>query len=168
MMTAARSISYRSFAQNLTVPMTPLSRNSLAILIISLAGRLSRGAAAYYQQHFDINMAEFRILTALALTKGMNIGEVAFTADVDKAAASRSLRQLEQRGLVALTQQTNSRGRAAIVQLTDEGRYLERDLRKTARKREKRLVATLDAAERGQIGTLLNKLVENVPIMNKE
>lgn len=148
-------------------PIARLAEEYIAVLVLSLAGRLNRGAASYYLRHFDIGMTDFRILMALGIVKGLNIGEVAAAGDVDKAAASRSLKFLQGRGLVEL-EQTGSRGRAAIVHLTEEGRAFERDLRKVARRRDKRLLAALSDAERVQAAALIRKLIAAVPNMNKE
>jgi len=151
----------------LAAPIAPLAEEYLAVLVMTLAVRLNRGASNYYLKHFDISMADYRIVLALGLAKDLNISAVAASADVDKAAASRSLRALEQRGVVEL-EQTATRGRAAIVHLTQAGRELERALRKSSRQRERRFIAGLTDEERGQAVALLKKLIGGVPRMNKE
>jgi len=154
-------------AAGLAAPIAPLAEEYLAVLVVSLASRLSRGASSYYLRHFDIGMADYRIILALGLAKGLNISAVATAADVDKAAASRSLRLLEQRGIVEL-EQTNGRGRAAIVHLTKAGVELERELKKSSRQRERRFVSGLSVTEREQAAVLLKKLIAGVVHMNKE
>ena len=151
---------------DLASPITPLARDSLALLVTSLAARLNRGATAYYPQHFGIGMAEFRIVLALGQENGLNIGALATVAEVDKAAASRGLRTLEQRGLVELLQ-TSSRGRAAIAQLTIQGRSFEFDIRKSAQRRENKLTAVFSATELEFANDFLYKLTGQVAIMNK-
>lgn len=151
----------------LAAPLPPLADKYLAVLVVTLAGRLNRGATSFYMRHFGITMADYRIVLALGLAKGLNVGEVATAADVDKAAASRSLRLLGRRGLVDL-EQTSGRGRAAIVHLTEAGRAFERELKKAARQREARLVAALDADERLQAAALVRKLIDGVTRMNKD
>ena len=148
-------------------PVAPLAQKYLAVLILTLAGRLNRGASSFYMSRFAITMVDYRIVLALGLAKGLNVGEVAHAADVDKAAASRSLRVLQQRGYVDL-EQTSGRGRAAIVHLTEAGRAFERELKKAARVREQRFVAGLTAQEREQAAALVLKLIGGVPNMNKE
>lgn len=153
--------------QVLAAPIAPLAEAYIAVLVMSLAGRLNRGASNYYQKHFDISMADYRIVLALGLAKGLNISAVATAADVDKAAASRSLRALETRGVVEL-EQTATRGRAAIVHLTEAGRLLERQLKKSSRLREGRFVSMLSADEHTQAIAILKKLIAGVPHMNKD
>lgn len=152
---------------SLAAPIAPLADEYIAVLIMSLAGRLNRGASGYYQKHFEISMVDYRIVLALGLARNLNISAVATCADVDKAAASRSLRALEQRGIVEL-EQTASRGRAAIVHLTPAGRLLERQLRKSSRLRERRFIAALSEGEHAQAIALLKKLIAGVPHMNKD
>lgn len=151
----------------LAAPVTPLADDSVSFLVMSLARRLNRGASDFYLRQFDIGMADFRVLLALGLSRGLNVGAVALAADVDKAAASRSLRQLQERGLVQM-EQTSTRGRAAIVHLTAEGVAYEREIRRAARRREKRFVASLAPEERAQAAGLIRKLIGNVPEMNKD
>jgi DNA-binding MarR family transcriptional regulator len=148
-------------------PIGMLAQEYIAVLVLSLAGRLNRGASSYYARHFDIGMTEFRIILALGLVKGLNVGEVAAAADVDKAAASRSLRLLEGRGIVEL-EQTNSRGRAAIVHLSQAGAKLESELRKAAKRRDRQLTASFEPQELQQALAVIRKLIASVPHMNKE
>lgn len=152
---------------DLAAPIGVLAQEYIAVLVLSLAGRLNRGASSYYLRHFGIGMTEFRIILAIGLEKGLNVGEVAVAADVDKAAASRSLRLLQGRGIVEL-QQTSTRGRAAIVHLSTAGAVLERELRKAARRRDKRLTAAFTADERAQAVGVIQRLIASVPNMNKE
>lgn len=151
----------------LAAPVTPLADDSIAFLVTSLARRLNRGTSDFYLEHFGIGLADFRVLLTLGLSRGLNVGAVALAADVDKAAASRSLRHLEERGLVQM-EQTTTRGRAAIVHLTAEGVAHEREIRRAARGREKRFVASLGPGEREEAVGLIRKLIGNVPDMNKD
>lgn len=147
-------------------PLTPLADDSLTFLVTSLAARLNRGAAHYYLQHFALGIADFRVLMALGLGSGLNVGELALAADVDKAGASRSLKLLHERGLVEM-EQTSTRGRAAIARLTPRGTAFEREVRRAARRRERCFHASLTPAERESVATLMRKLVDNVPAMNQ-
>lgn len=148
-----------------TIP--ALADESFGILVAALAGRLNRRAGNFYQQRYGFGMAEFRILLTLSLADGLNVGEVAQAADIDKAATSRSLRVLQERGYVAM-QQTLTRGRAAIARLTREGDGLARDVRQVARQRNERLLSVLTPEERAQAETIVRKLIDGVEYMNKE
>jgi len=151
----------------LAAPLAQLAQNYLAVLVMTLAGRLNRGAAHFYMRRFEMTVNDHRIMLALGLAQGLNVGEVATAAVVDKAAASRSLRALGKRGLVDL-EKTQRRGRAAIVRLTTAGRAFERELKKATRLREDRFLAGLDKSERTQTAVLVRKLIDGVANMNKD
>lgn len=148
-------------------PLPVLAGESFAVLLSALAGRLNRGASSFYQRRYGFGMSEFRILLTLSLADGLNVGEVARAADIDKAAGSRSLRLLQERGHVAI-QQTPTRGRAAIVRLTQDGEALARDIRQVARQRNERLLSVLAPGERIAAEQILRKLIDGVEHMNKE
>lgn len=161
------SIRQPNSSRDVAAPIPPLAQDYLAVLVMTLAVRLSRGASSYYLRHFDIGMTEFRIVLAVGMAKRLNISEVATAAGVDKASTSRSLRLLQGRGIVEL-EQTRTRGRAAIVHLTPEGKAFERDVRKAARRRDRLLIAGLSAQERTLAVELIQKLIDRVPDMNKD
>ena len=74
---------------------------------------------------------------------------------------------VEQRGIVEL-QQTSTRGRAVIVHLSAAGVELERELKKAAKRRDKRLMSSFSANERGQTVGVIRRLIASVPAMNRE
>lgn len=139
----------------------------LAAYIMGVANRLANGASNYYRQHFNLGMSEWRTMIAIGSRSGLIVREVAERADIDYAAASKSLRVLETRGLVDI-EQTQTRGRAAKAVLTPEGQLLYRRLRDSARKRQKRLTAAFDADEINQLWSLLRKVEAQVPVMNAD
>lgn len=134
-----------------------LARAHLTVLLSSIGARLSRGAAAYYRAAFDISMVEWRLLMTLNSIEALNVGELSDAADVDKAAASRSLALLEERKLISV-EQTRSRGRAAIARLTAEGRKLAATLLGVSTGREARLFKALTREEWEHLSVLLQKL----------
>lgn len=144
-----------------------LADDYIAVLIIGLAYRLNRGAANYYKSHWGLGVAEWRVILSLGKKSNLIVREVAEVADLDNAAASRSLGLLKKLGLVEVMP-TTSRGNAAFAKLTPEGRALHRQLKAAARRRQKKLIATLAPAELAQLTTLLRRLVDRVPQMNAE
>ncbi|HUW36198.1 MAG TPA: MarR family transcriptional regulator [Rhodocyclaceae bacterium] len=144
-----------------------LADDYLAVLIIGLAYRLNRGAANYYKRHWGLGVAEWRVILSLGKKSNLIVREVAEVADLDNAAASRSLGLLKRRGLVEIMP-TTSRGNAALAKLTPEGRELHKQLKAVARRRQKRLIATLAPAEVAQLTGLLRRLIDQVPEMNAE
>jgi len=134
-----------------------LARDHVAVLMSTIGMRLSRGAMAYYRSTWNISTVEWRLLMTLNSIESLNVSELSDAADIDKAAASRSLALLQERKLVSV-EQTRSRGRAAIAKLTAEGRKFAAKLAKVSREREARLFKDFAAAEKERLNVLLLQL----------
>lgn len=94
------------------------------------------------------------------------VREVAEMADLDYAAASKSLKLLLQsRGLVDI-EQTQRRGRAAIASLTPESLALYRQLRASAQRRQRRFPAAFPPEEVDTLAAPLRRLEQQVPHLN--
>ena len=139
----------------------------LAAYIMGVANRLANGASNHYRTRFGIGMSEWRAMMAIGTSRHRIVREVAEMADLDYAAASKSLKLLETRGLVAI-EQTQRRGRAAIASLTPEGLAVYRKLRDSARRRQARLLATFTPDEVETLWSLLRRVEQQVPHMNAE
>jgi len=137
----------------------------IASYIMGVANRLANGASNHYRSRFDIGMSEWRTMMAIGTSSHRIVREVAEMADLDYAAASKSLKLLAERGLVQI-EQTQRRGRAAIASLTPEGLVLYRRLRDSARRRQQRLLAEFSAAEVATLWSLLQRIETAVPKMN--
>lgn len=137
----------------------------LAAYIMGVANRLANGASNHYRSRHDIGMSEWRTLMAIGTSSHRIVREVAEMADLDYAAASKSLKLLATRGLVSI-EQTQRRGRAAIASLTPAGLELYRKLRDSARRRQQRLLAGFTAEEVELLWSLLKRIEAAVPDMN--
>ncbi|MFO1288617.1 MAG: MarR family winged helix-turn-helix transcriptional regulator [Rubrivivax sp.] len=139
----------------------------LAAYIMGVANRLASGASSHYRKHFGLGMTEWRTVMAIGASRHRIVREVAEMADLDYAAASKSLKVLQARGFVEI-EQTQRRGRAAIASLTPEGLVLYRKLRDSAKRRHQRLLAAFSPAEESELWRLLRLVEEQVPQMNAE
>jgi len=139
----------------------------LAAYIMGVANRLANGASNHYRKHFDLGMTECRAIMAIGTSTHRIVRQVAEMADLDYAAASKSLKVLQQRGLVAI-EQTQSRGRAAIASLTPHGLDVWRRMRSSARTRQRRLLAAFTPEEIETLWSLLKRVEAQVPAMNDE
>lgn len=137
----------------------------IAAYIMGVANRLANGASNHYRSRYDIGMSEWRALMAIGTSSHRIVREVAEMADLDYAAASKSLKWLAERGLVHI-EQTQRRGRAAIASLTPEGLALYRRLRDSARRRQQRLLAGFSPEEVATLWSLLQRIEAAVPHMN--
>ena len=145
--------------KGLTVDVSPTDRprvagtladEHVAVLVSTLGARLNRGATAYYRSTWNIGTVEWRLLMTLNSIEALNVSELSDAAYVDKAAASRSLVLLEERGLVSV-EQTRSRGRAAIARLTAEGRAFAAKLAEVSGARDARLFKDFAPADKEQL-----------------
>lgn len=139
----------------------------IAAYIMGVANRLANGAANHYRRRFNLGMPEWRTIMAIGTSDHRIVREVAEKADIDYAAASKSLRVLEERGLVVM-EQTSRRGRAAIARLTPEGLVVYRQLLESSRKRQKRLLAGFTPEEVEQLWSLLRRIEAQIPYMNAD
>jgi DNA-binding MarR family transcriptional regulator len=139
----------------------------IAAYIMGIANRLASGASNHYRKNFAMGMSEWRAMMAIGLSRHRIVREVAEMADLDYAAASKSLKLLQQRGLVDV-EPTRRRGRAAIASLTPEGLQVYRQLRDSARRRQQRLLAAFTPAEVDLLWSLLRRVEQQVPHMNAE
>ncbi|MBL8347813.1 MAG: winged helix-turn-helix transcriptional regulator, partial [Rubrivivax sp.] len=139
----------------------------MAAYIMGVANRLANGASNHYRKRFGMGMSEWRAMMAIGTSSHRIVREVAEMADLDYAAASKSLKVLAERGLVEI-EQTQRRGRAAIASLTPAGLEIYRKLRESARRRQSRLLATFSAEEVQTLWSLLRRIEAQVPHMNAE
>lgn len=137
----------------------------IAAYIMGVANRLANGASQHYRSRFDIGMSEWRALMAIGTSSHRIVREVAEMADLDYAAASKSLKLLQQRGYVAI-EQTQRRGRAALASLTPEGLAVWRELCRSARRRQQRLLSAFTPQEVEVLWDLLHRIEAQVPHMN--
>jgi DNA-binding MarR family transcriptional regulator len=140
-----------------------LTDDYTAWLITSLAMRLSRGASGHYTREFGLGSTEYRIVMALGRAGTCKGSQVAAAADVDKAAASRSLRALAGLGVVGI----DRLGREVAVHLTPAGTALHARLRAASRRRDKRLTRGMSAAEVQRLRADLLHLIDNLAYMNQ-
>jgi DNA-binding MarR family transcriptional regulator len=132
-----------------------------------LAEAVSRSMAAVYRQRFDLSRDEWRLLAALAESGRIQAAEAAQTTTLDKMQASRALRSLESRGLVA-RQTDESDRRHVIVQLLPAGRTLLRQLAPMVLAREAYLLEALDADERAVLDRALAKLLQRARALQQQ
>jgi DNA-binding MarR family transcriptional regulator len=140
-------------------PLPALADDFMGWLITSLSVRLSQCASTYYMQRWDIGMTEYRLMMALGVEHECSAAFVAAAADVDKAAASRSLQVLSQQGLVTLARH----GREMTISLTEAGQSLAEDLHTAARQRDAQLTQGMSAAQVKRLRADLRRLIANLP-----
>src|SRR3982074_3606257 len=71
-------------------------------LITFIANKLSRSANALYQQRFQVNVTEWRILVLLAIEPGIPAARICHVIGFDTGPVSRTLSIMRERGLVTI------------------------------------------------------------------
>jgi DNA-binding MarR family transcriptional regulator len=125
--------------------------------------RVSRALSQHLLQHvtaeFDLNLAEYRILDALADLDSASIRDIAAEASLDKAQVTRAVTDLTKRGLVVQMVDGRDR-RLRVVRLTPAGRRLRDATLPFVTARQRRLEQRLTPAERRVLWKALTALSE--------
>jgi DNA-binding MarR family transcriptional regulator len=115
----------------------------VAVRIVRIAEVLSRLATQTIEARVGLRNTDLRLMNLLDGAEGVTVNEIARRAHVDKAWVSRSLRHLEEAGLV--TRKSNRKdSRHTVAGLSAKGRALLEQVRPLATARETRLLAGID------------------------
>ncbi|HYM17710.1 MAG TPA: MarR family winged helix-turn-helix transcriptional regulator [Micropepsaceae bacterium] len=130
-------------------------------LITVISNSLYRAASPVYQTRFGVGVTEWRVLSALGVEPNTTANRVCNIAQLDKAAASRSLRVLEKGGYVAIEpHQTDARKRK--VELTIKGRELHDNILRVALKRQEQILGGFAHEETQALIALLQRVRANL------
>lgn len=102
-----------------------------------------------------------QVLRALHGAPARPVSEVARTAQMDVGAVSRSLRGLEEAGLVA-RRSSSANGSVVLVEATAAGEELAQRFRRVANRQLRDALADWSAEDREQLGSLLARLVDDL------
>jgi DNA-binding MarR family transcriptional regulator len=130
-------------------------------LITFIANKLSRSATALYQRRFKVNVTEWRILVLLAIEPGIPASRICSFIGFDKGPVSRTLRMMQERGLVTIRTDPQD-GRTHSISLAPKGREIHDRIMVIALERERRLLACLSEDEREVLIDLLGRVHGNL------
>lgn len=127
----------------------------------SINNPLSGGASQHYRREFDIGIVEWRIISMLAIEDHIPASRIVDVVQLDKAATSRGLRDLEAKKIVCFEAgDTDSRRR--IWWLSDTGYELHDRILQIALEREAVLLKGVDAADLEITLRVLRRMNQNV------
>lgn len=126
------------------------------------ANKLSRGASAFYLEHFGVGIEVWRCLVLLAVDGACSAQQVSRVIGLDKASVSRCFKRMQEGGLIRIELDRDD-GRARIAVLTPQGRVLHDRIREVALERERALLAALSPEEAKNLLSLLQRVHENLP-----
>lgn len=127
------------------------------VLLTRLAQSIHQEISAAYARPHGLSPTEWRLLARLNAQGSMLLRDLCTALAMDKAYASRILRALQPRGLLAV-QGDPQHGRRLIVSITPAGQALARELLPQAREAQMQLLDVLDASERVVLYAALRKL----------
>ena len=130
-------------------------------LITFIANKLSRTATVTYQKRFGVNVTEWRILSLLALEPDISAARICQVIGFDKGPVSRTLAQLQTRGLVRIRPDRQD-ARTHSISLTPKGRATHDQVIVVALDREWRLLSSLRKDEREVLINLLRRVHSNL------
>lgn len=128
-----------------------------AVRVVRLAEMVARVARRTFEPRFGLRNTDLRILNVLSARDAMPISELARVTQVDKGWISRSLAELEHKGLVRRFAVARDR-RVLMVGLTDDGAQLLAAVTPVALAHDRQLLAGLDPAT---VATVLDRLIAN-------
>lgn len=125
--------------------------------LLTLSARIALHAARRSAKPHGLSIREWRIIQILGAQGPSTINDVASRVAMDFGGTSRAIAALETRGLVLRNGDALDR-RVSRVHLSGDGVSLHDIIVPFAIEREKRLLATLDDAERVALQSILDKL----------
>jgi DNA-binding MarR family transcriptional regulator len=138
--------------------------SSLFFRMVLAVNLTARPFARLYSRKYQLNLTEWRVMIALANVPGVSANEVARLCGLDKMTVRRSLASMMRHGYVARRPARNDR-RRLILALTPRGRRIFAAIAPSGAAREKALFDGFSAAERAQLGHLLDRLVERARLL---
>jgi len=135
--------------------------NFLTTMLSQLITSLRHTVTLPYAEQFDLTVPEWRILALLAHARQLPFADLVKQSTSDKALVSRTLRQLEARGLVALVSEGNTPRKKLICSVTDAGLALHDRVMPLARRGQAEVIRQLAPEERRALYLGLRKLLKS-------
>jgi DNA-binding MarR family transcriptional regulator len=130
-----------------------------------LSNVVSMNIARAYAREFDLSIPEWRVLAVLARYPDLSAVEVAERTVMDKVAVSRAVQSLlKDRRLVRTYDQGDRR--RSMLRLSTSGRSVYTRVAPLALAYEKKLLATLSAADRQTLDRLMTQLLTRAELMS--
>lgn len=124
-----------------------------------LAGMSARHAELRFLERFDLRLLEARVVGLVGTFGALSLKEICQESDIEKSHASKIIGRLVQRGIVEKLDDSSDQ-RAISVRLTPQGRELHQSIYAEALERNERWLSVLDAQERRQLFSAVEKLIE--------
>lgn len=129
---------------------------------LSIASNAVSGLIAErYRKRFGLKVTEWRVMAVLgdAGLRGAQLTQrdLADVTLMDKVAVNRACKVLEDRGLIARAANVND-GRSHLLELTEEGQTIHREVMPLAKATERDLFEGFEAEEEAALRTMLERM----------
>ena len=131
-------------------------------LLNFIDNKMTSSATATYRTLFDVSVLEWRCLSLIAIEPWLSPQRLCQVIGLDKAAASRAVAKLRQKGLVQ-ARANALRSRFLELALTEEGWRRHQSIIVVALERERRLLSALSSDERESLLRALHKMHGRIP-----
>ena len=129
----------------------------IPVALTNLAQKITTTASAAYRPRFGVGITDWRIIALLASEPWIAPVQICAATGLDKAAVSRSVRNLVGAGLVELRGGETNRRRLPLA-LTVKGLALHDEIVEVAQRREALLLEGFSPGERAQLLDFLARM----------
>lgn len=133
-------------------------------LLLWLSNKMAASASSLYRSRFDIGVTDWRVLSYFEIYPWSNASKACELMGLDKAAVSRSIAFLLERGLL---RNRPSGLRKIEYHTTAAGRKLHNEVFKLAMAREEALMAGFSTSERKTLIDMLHRLLGNLQAVSQ-
>ena len=127
---------------------------------LAVVGNLvSHAIATLYEQKYNIQIPEWRILMTLAEYGELSAHEVADRSSMDRARVSRAQRRMDDLGLIKVAMDSQDR-RKTLLSLTEQGWELCGNIVPDAEHVGEWLLQSLSEDEKNTLATVMTKLMQ--------
>ncbi len=117
-------------------------------------------------KHMNINGSEHSVITYLAIHKSVNGDEISDFLKIDKSTASKTLSNLENKGLVfRVTNELNRREK--LIELTKEGYAMAEEIEAIINNWTKEVLKNLSSEEKVLFNKLCERVADNIKSINE-
>jgi DNA-binding MarR family transcriptional regulator len=132
--------------------------NFITTVMSQTVNALRRVTTLPYARRFGLTVSEWRILSLMAHARSMPFAELVVQSTSDKALVSRTLRLLEQRGLVSLQAEGPTPRKRLTCNITPAGQALHAQVIPVARKAQASMIQLMTPEERRVMYVALKRI----------
>jgi DNA-binding MarR family transcriptional regulator len=139
----------------------------LSSRVLRLSNTLALYSARHYRQLFDVSLPEWRVMSIIASRDGTTARDISRTLATDKAWVGLSVKSLARRGYLTRSADKQD-SRRVLLSLTKQGKEMHDAIMAVARRRQRRLLATLPDGVADALSAGLDRLQAEADLMLKE